>query len=285
MSLIATQEISRSYCRSSLFGAAAKHQVLNGISLEIQVGETVGLLGRSGCGKSTLARILAGLEKPDGGEVCFEGQPLGRLTKSERLAFRRAVQMVFQDSSGAVDPRCTIGEIITEPLRHLLGLDAKACATRTSELLLQVGLERRDAKKLPQQMSGGQLQRVCIARALAPQPRLVILDEAVSNLDLHLQVQILDLFAALRRDLNVAYLFVTHDLRLVERFCSRVVLMEEGRICEEATVTRSLRLTSPAGRALQSAILPALPGQVLEDRALHPASSSMDGFSLSFGAV
>lgn len=259
MSIIAAKGVSRSYCRASLFGDGAPHQVLNDISLEIKAGETVALLGRSGCGKSTLARILAGLEKPDSGRILFDGQPLASLSKPERRSFRRAVQMVFQDSSGAVDPRCTIGEIIAEPLRHLLGLDARDCAARTGELLLKVGLEPRDAKKLPQQMSGGQLQRVCIARALAPEPGLVILDEAVSNLDLHLQTRTLDLFTALRHDTNIAYLFVTHDLRLVERFCSRVVVMDQGRICEEAPVTSPLRLASPSGMALQAAILPALP--------------------------
>ena len=259
MSLISAQGISRSYSRTALIGKPVAHQVLEDVSLEIKAGETVALLGRSGCGKSTLARILAGLEKPDDGAVCFEGQKLAELTKPDQASFRRAVQMVFQDSSSAVDPRCTIGEIIAEPLRYLLGLDAKACATRTAELLTKVGLEPSDAKKLPQQMSGGQLQRVCIARALAPEPRLIILDEAVSNLDLHLQLQILDLFTALRRDSGVAYLFITHDLRLVERFCSRLLVMEAGKICEETRVAQPLHLTSPAGKALQEAVLPAMP--------------------------
>lgn len=259
MNLISADSVSHSYSRASLIKKAVAHQVLDGVSLEIKAGETVALLGRSGCGKSTLARILAGLEKPDKGDICFDGKRLAGMSKPERASFRRAVQMVFQDSSGAVDPRCTIGEIIAEPLRHLLGLDAKACATRTAELLTKVGLEPSDARKLPQQMSGGQLQRVCIARALAPQPRLIILDEAVSNLDLHLQLQILDLFAELRRNSDVAYLFITHDLRLVERFCSRLLVMDRGKICEETMVTRPLHLTSPAGKALQEAVLPAMP--------------------------
>lgn len=256
MSLLSAKALSRFYCGSSLFGAGSAHQVLHDISLDIKTGETVALLGQSGCGKSTLARLLAGLETPDSGEIYFDSKPLARLSKPERTAYRRAVQMVFQDSSNAVDPRCTIGEIIAEPLRHLLRLDASACTARTGELLLKVGLEPRDADKLPQQMSGGQLQRVCIARAIAPQPQLVILDEAVSSLDLHLQLQILNLFVALQRDMQIAYLFITHDLRLVERFCSRVIIMDQGRICEEAPVTRPLRLTSPLGMALQAAILP-----------------------------
>lgn len=259
MKLLSAQAISRFYSRVSLVGASEPRQALDAVSIDVRAGETVALLGRSGCGKSTLARILAGLEIPDGGEVHFIGRPLAALSKPERAVFRRSVQMVFQDSFGAVDPRCTIGEIIAEPLRHLLGLDSKACRKRTADLLMQVGLEPRDAAKLPQQMSGGQLQRVCIARALAPKPRLVILDEAVSNVDFHLQIQLLDLFDALRRDMDVAYLFVTHDLRLVERFCSRIVIMDEGRICEEASVTRPLTLATQAGKALQAAILPAMP--------------------------
>lgn len=259
MSLLSAQAISHVYSRISLVGASKPRQVLDAVSIDVRAGETVALLGRSGCGKSTLARILSGLEMPDEGEVRFIGRPLAALSKRERAIFRRSVQMVFQDSFAAVNPRCTIGEIIAEPLRHLLGLDSKACRKRTAELLMKVGLEPRDAAKLPQQMSGGQLQRVCIARALAPEPRLVILDEAVSNVDLHLQIQLLDLFDALRRDMDVAYLFITHDLRLAERFCSRIVIMDEGGICEEASVTRPLALATQAGKALQGAILPAMP--------------------------
>jgi len=242
------------------------------MSIDVAAGETVALLGRSGCGKSTLARLLVGLEKPDAGEVCFEGRPLQRLSKSELLLLRRSVQMVFQDSFGAVDPRSTVGDIVAEPLRRLMGLDGQACRQRTRDLLTKVGLDARDVEKLPLQLSGGQLQRVCIARAMAPEPRLLILDEAVSNLDLHLQIQMLELFEVLRRDNGVAFLFITHDLRLVERFCSRVVVMDEGRVCEEATVTRPLQLLTPAGKALRDAVLPAMP--VKRPRPATPAVSN-----------
>lgn len=259
MSLLTARSVSRIYRRPSLVGGSEPKQALDAVSIDVAAGETVALLGRSGCGKSTLARLLVGLEKPDAGEVCFEGRPLQKLSKSELSSLRRSVQMVFQDSFGAVDPRSTIGDIVAEPLRHLLGLGKDACRQRTRDLLTKVGLDPRDAAKLPLQMSGGQLQRVCIARALAPAPRLLILDEAVSNLDLHLQIQMLDLFETLRRDTGVAYLFVTHDLRLVERFCSRVVVMDEGRVCEEATVARPLHLMTPAGKALRDAVLPAMP--------------------------
>ena len=259
MTLLSALTVSRAYRRSSLVGPSRRTPVLEAVPLGIAAGESVALLGRSGCGKSTLARLLVGLERPDEGEVRFEGRSLAGLRKEELRAFRRAVQMVFQDSVGAVDPRSTVGAILAEPLRHLLGLDKGEREAAIARLLERVGLEPTDAGKLPAQMSGGQLQRVCIARALAPGPQLIILDEAVSNLDLHLQIQMLDLFEALRRDTGVAYLFVTHDLRLVERFCSRVLVMEAGRIVEEAPVSRPLPLASPAGRALSEAVLPAMP--------------------------
>ncbi|RFC62497.1 nickel import ATP-binding protein NikE [Fulvimarina endophytica] len=260
MSLLAADAVSRAYETGMGWGERQKTRVLDAVSVSIEAGETVGLLGRSGCGKSTLARLLVGLERPDAGCVRFEGRPLDELSKAERLAFRRSVQMVFQDSLGAVDPRSTVRAILAEPLRHLLKLSKSEREPAIADLLRRVGLEPRDADKLPGQMSGGQLQRVCIARALAPQPKLIVLDEAVSNLDLHLQIQMLDLFEHLRRETGLAYLFVTHDLRLVERFASRVLVMDEGRVCEEAAVSRPLALASPAGRALGAAVLPAMPG-------------------------
>lgn len=259
MSLLSARGVSRIYRSFSFVGAGAPKPVLDTVSLDIAAGETVGLLGRSGCGKSTLARLLVGLERPDAGEVLFEGRPLGTFRKADWPALRRTVQMVFQDPVGAVDPRATVGEIVAEPLHHLCGLRGEEAETRVRELLLSVGLEADDARKYPQQLSGGQLQRVCIARALAPGPKLIILDEAVSNLDLHLQIRMLDLFARLQADQGVAYLFVTHDLRLVERFCSRLAVMDHGRLVEETAVSRPLVLASPEGRALKEAVLPAMP--------------------------
>ncbi|WP_185984249.1 nickel import ATP-binding protein NikE [Aureimonas mangrovi] len=259
MSVLTARNVSHAYRTFSLVGASNRKTVLDHVSMEIAAGQTVALLGRSGCGKSTLARLLVGLERPDEGEVLFEGRPVDALSREELRAFRRSVQMVFQDAVGAVDPRLTVGEIVAQPLRHLLRLDRAECRSRTARLLGLVGLDRSDADKLPGRMSGGQLQRVCIARALAPEPQLIVLDEAVSNLDLHLQIRMIDLFDALRRETGVSYLFVTHDLRLVERFCSRVVVMDAGRIQEAADVSRPLALTSSAGRALHEAVLPAMP--------------------------
>ena len=259
MSLLSVRDVSRVYGRTSLIGRSRSHRVLNAVSLDIASSETVALLGRSGCGKSTLARLLVGLDRPDEGAVLFNGQPLDRLSRQQWTELRRTVQMVFQDSVGAVDPRATIGDVLAEPLRNLCGLSAAEIRTRIPALLKAVGLGEEAATRYPHQMSGGQLQRACIARALAPEPDLIILDEAVSNLDLHLQIQMLDLFADLRRARGVSYLFVTHDLRLVQRFCSRVLVMDAGRIVEDAPVSEALVLTSRAGADLQNAVLPALP--------------------------
>jgi len=259
MSLLSAQNVSHGYRSFSLLGPSRYHPVLEDVSMEIGRGETLALLGRSGCGKSTLARLLIGLETPMHGDIRFEGKPLNNLSHAERLALRCAVQMVFQDSISAVNPRKTVGEIVAEPLRHLTDMTVAQQSQRVVELLESVELSAEDAEKRPATMSGGQLQRVCIARALAPKPAIVILDEAVSNLDLLLQIQTLDLLRGLQEKSGLSFLFITHDLRLVERFCSRVMVMDGGRIVEEAAVHGQVRLEHPASKQLQDAILPAWP--------------------------
>ena len=180
-------------------------------------------------------------------------------------AFRRDIQLVFQDAFSAVNPRKTVREIVSEPLRHLLCLSREARARRVEEMLLAVDLAPSLLDKRPAQLSGGQLQRVCLARALAVRPQLLILDEAVSNLDLLLQAEIIALLKRLQAQFDTACLFITHDLRLVERFCQRVLVMEHGRIVETATVSLPLRLRSPAGQALQQAVLPPFPATLLNE--------------------
>ena len=231
----------------------------------IAPGETVALLGRSGCGKSTLARMLVGLETPQHGDIAWRGTPLAALKGEAIGAFRRDIQLVFQDAFSAVNPRKTVREIVSEPLRHLLCLSREARARRVEEMLLAVDLASSLLDKRPAQLSGGQLQRVCLARALAVRPQLLILDEAVSNLDLLLQAEIIALLKRLQAQFDTACLFITHDLRLVERFCQRVLVMEHGRIVETATVSLPLRLRSPAGQALQQAVLPPFPATLLNE--------------------
>ncbi|WP_052283396.1 nickel import ATP-binding protein NikE [Kluyvera genomosp. 1] len=232
---------------------------LNDVSLALKDGETVALLGRSGCGKSTLARLLVGLEHPAQGTVCWRGAPLKTLNRARKKAFRREIQMVFQDSISAVNPRKTVRDILREPMRHLLSLNKSEQLARASAMLNAVDLDDSVLDKRPPQLSGGQLQRVCLARALAVEPKLLILDEAVSNLDLVLQAGVIALLKKLQRQLGTACLFITHDLRLVERFCQRVMVMDEGQIIETQIISDTLTLTSPAGRELQQAVLPAFP--------------------------
>ena len=239
-------------------------RVLHEIQLAIASGETVALLGRSGCGKSTLARMLVGLETPQHGDIVWRGTPLTALKGEAVGAFRRDIQLVFQDAFSAVNPRKTVREIVSEPLRHLLRLSREERARQVEEMLQAVDLSTTLLDKRPAQLSGGQLQRVCLARALAVRPQLLILDEAVSNLDL-LQAEIIALLKRLQAQFGTACLFITHDLRLVERFCQRVLVMEHGRIVETATVSLPLRLRSPAGQALQQAVLPPFPATLLNE--------------------
>jgi nickel transport system ATP-binding protein len=233
--------------------------VLNNVSLTLTSGESVALLGRSGCGKSTLARLLVGLEKPVSGDISWQGTSLARMSEALKKDFRRDIQLVFQDAISAANPRKTVREILAEPLRHLFSLSKAEQLARIEQLMRDVELESNLLDQRPPQLSGGQLQRVCLARALATQPTLLILDEAVSSLDLLLQAGIIRLLKQLQQQSGIACLFITHDLRLVERFCQRVIVMENGGIVEDVGVTTPLRFTSTAGQELQQAVLPAFP--------------------------
>ena len=234
-------------------------RVLNNVSMVLKNGETVALLGRSGCGKSTLARLLVGLESPAQGHVCWRGEPLAKLNHARQKAFRRDIQMVFQDAISAVNPRKTVRDILREPMRHLLSLNKTEQLARASAMLNAVDLDDSVLDKRPPQLSGGQLQRVCLARALVVEPKLLILDEAVSNLDLVLQAGVIRLLKKLQQQFGTACLFITHDLRLVERFCQRVMVMDGGQIVETQLVGDKLTFTSSAGQELQNAVLPAFP--------------------------
>ena len=240
-------------------------RVLHEIQLAIAPGETVALLGRSGCGKSTLARIAGGPGNAAARRYCLARHTADALKGEAVGAFRRDIQLVFQDAFSAVNPRKTVREIVSEPLRHLLRLSREERARQVEEMLQAVDLSTTLLDKRPSQLSGGQLQRVCLARALAVRPQLLILDEAVSNLDLLLQAEIIALLKRLQAQFGTACLFITHDLRLVERFCQRVLVMEHGRIVETAAVSLPLRLRSPAGQALQQAVLPPFPATLLNE--------------------
>ncbi|HEB0853444.1 TPA: nickel import ATP-binding protein NikE [Citrobacter braakii] len=259
MTLLTVTGISHQYAHANLSGRHQHQSVLKDVSLTLKSGETVALLGRSGCGKSTLARLLVGLESPTQGCVSWRGEPLTRLNRTKQKAFRRDIQMVFQDSISAVNPRKTVRDILREPMRHLLSLSKTEQLARANEMLKAVDLDDSILDKRPPQLSGGQLQRVCLARALSVEPKLLILDEAVSNLDLVLQAGVIRLLKKLQQQFGTACLFITHDLRLVERFCHRVMVMDDGRIVETQIVGETLTFSSDAGRVLQNAVLPAFP--------------------------
>ena len=203
MTLLNVSDLSHHYAHGGFSGKHQHQAVLNNVSLALKSGETVALLGRSGCGKSTLARLLVGLESPSQGNISWRGEPLAKLNRAQRKAFRRDIQMVFQDSISAVNPRKTVREILREPMRHLLSLKKAEQLARASEMLKAVDLDDSVLDKRPPQL--------------------------------------------------------THDLRLVERFCQRVMVMDNGQIVETQVVGDKLTFSSDAGRVLQNAVLPAFP--------------------------
>jgi ABC-type glutathione transport system ATPase component len=211
------------------------------IDLLIEPGAAVGLVGESGSGKTTLARIAAGLLPADSGSLRWYGQELADLSAAERKGFRRGVQYVFQNPMTALNPRRRVLATLDETLRGLTLLDARARAERIREVSAQTGIAADLLGRFPHQLSGGQAQRVAIGRALLGSPRLVILDEPVSALDVSLQAQILDLLADLRVQHGLAYLFISHDLAVVERLCEHLCVMHGGRVVERGDREQVLR--------------------------------------------
>jgi peptide/nickel transport system ATP-binding protein len=213
------------------FKNPAMHAVQD-VTLDVQRGETLGIVGESGCGKSTLARLLVGLDKPTGGTIRFDGDDLTKIARSDFNALARRVQYVFQDPVSSLNPRKTIRDILEAPLVHLLGMRRDAREKRLRELLDSVSLHHEFLERYPHEFSGGQAQRIAIARALAANPALIVLDEPVSALDVSVQAQVLNLLAELKSRFNLTYVFISHDLAVVESICDRVAVMYFGRLAE-----------------------------------------------------
>ena len=221
-------------------GIVFKHEVasvkaLDGVSLAVRRGETLGIVGESGCGKSTLARVIMRLLEPTSGTVRFDGKDITQLSQRDLRVFRRELMMIFQDPYASLNPRKRVGFIVSEPLEiHRLGTDAER-KRRVQDLLEVVGLNPEHYNRFPHEFSGGQRQRIGIARALSLKPKLVICDEPVSALDVSIQAQIINLLDDLQDEFGLAYLFVAHDIGVVRHISDRIAVMHDGRIVEQGS--------------------------------------------------
>jgi peptide/nickel transport system ATP-binding protein len=243
--LLDVQHLSQQYAlpKASLFAKAGHIQALNDVSFQLAAGKSMGVVGESGSGKSTLARLVMALEKPTQGKVLFKGQDLNALPQDALRRARSDFQMVFQDPYGSLDPRQKVLRIVSEPLSSTLNnpsgqalnaqaLSAQELKDRAAQALTEVGLRASDLDKYPHEFSGGQRQRIAIARALITRPSLIVADEPVSALDVSVQAQVLNLMMDLQERYGLSYLFVSHDLAVVNLMCDDVLVLQHGQLVE-----------------------------------------------------
>lgn len=247
MTMLSVESLSRSY---------KDHHVLRNVSFSIDKAEIVGLVGQSGSGKSTIARCVLGLERSDSGRMLWHGRSLA--DSSVRRDARRGMQAVFQDPRSSLNPRWTVRELLCEPLDNWLpGESSAGRRARLARLLDGVALTTDLLDRYPHELSTGQCQRVCVARALAPEPELLVLDEPLSALDVSVQARLIDLLLDLHRTSGISYLLITHDFAVVSDTCHRIAVLEEGRIVETGEVNKVLNHPAhPYTRSLLSAVLP-----------------------------
>ncbi|GAB5469844.1 MAG: ATP-binding cassette domain-containing protein [Rhodospirillales bacterium] len=256
--LVETRALGKDYLlpRTKLFAPRPRLRALIEVSIALQAGRSLGVVGESGCGKSTLARLVTALDRPSAGEVRFDGADLFALPPAALRRLRRRFQMVFQDPYGSLDPRHRIGRSIAEPLTTLANPDSPSeTRNRVAEALQEVGLQPGDRDRYPHEFSGGQRQRIAIARAIVTRPSLVVADEAVSALDVSVQAQVLNLFLDLQESHGLTYLFISHDLAVVRHIAQAVCVMYRGRVVESGPTARVFaRPAHPYTRALLDAV-------------------------------
>jgi len=263
--LLDVQHVSQQYAlpKPSLFAKAGHIQAVKDVSFQLTAGKSLGIVGESGSGKSTLARLVMALEKPTQGKVLFKGQNLNALPQDQLRHARSDFQMVFQDPYGSLDPRQKVLRIVTEPLHSTLNsgsgqaLSAQDLKDRAAFALTEVGLRASDLDKYPHEFSGGQRQRIAIARALITRPSLIVADEPVSALDVSVQAQVLNLMMDLQDRFGLSYLFVSHDLAVINLMCDDVIVLQHGQVVEAGSADD---IFQGPQHSYTQALLAAIPG-------------------------
>ncbi|MCI3920914.1 dipeptide/oligopeptide/nickel ABC transporter ATP-binding protein [Paenibacillus sp. TRM 82003] len=249
--------VSKQFREGKRWGRKNNVQAVRGVSLRIEEGTCLALVGESGSGKSTLGKMLIGMERPDAGQIWFQGVNLQEADRAQRHRLRRDMQIVFQDPYSAVNPRMKIRDVIAEPIRVHCRSGAAEIKENVKQWLEAVGLKEEDGDKYAHQFSGGQLQRITIARAISIQPKFIILDEVINSLDVLVQVSIMKLLKRLQRELHLTYLFISHDLHAVKLFADEVAVLDQGEVVDYTREVNAFeRLTHPASRRLIEAQLP-----------------------------
>lgn len=248
--LLEVKDVCKSYSKIGSVGGKDKLNVLQGINFCVKKGECVGLIGESGSGKSTLSRLILGLEKANSGSILIEGQPVNKWIKGNQ----GKMSVVFQDYTSSTNPRFTVKEIIAEPMMAF-GKSSKI-EEKVEELLVRVGLSAALMDRYPHELSGGQVQRVCIARAISTKPKFMVLDEAISSLDVSIQAQILKLLKELKADLDMTYLFIAHDLQAVANLCDQVLFLYKGKIVENVSSNNLINVKNDYAQRLLNSVMP-----------------------------